>query len=226
MDNYFIKIYHTFLTLGQGLILTYRHLINARQRHDANNVQASNYFVQNRGIVTLSYPFESISVPDIGRYRLHNEIEDCIVCDKCAVVCPVDCIAIEAIKSSEAIGETSDGSTKRLWASTFDIDMAKCCFCGLCTSVCPTECLTMTKVYDFSEQKIENMNYSFTNLTTEQAEEKRRNYDIFIKEKEELKRQQAEAKLSESKVNVEQNSQNEEIKATPKPAFKPIIKKT
>ena len=89
-------------------------------------------------------------IPDVGRYRLHNEIDDCIVCDKCAKICPVDCIDIEPIKATEEIGKTSDGTPKRIYAAKFDIDMGKCCFCGLCTTVCPTECLTMTKVYDFS----------------------------------------------------------------------------
>ena len=37
---------------------------------------------------------EKISVPEIGRYQLDCEIDDCIVCDKCAKVCPVDCIKL------------------------------------------------------------------------------------------------------------------------------------
>jgi NADH-quinone oxidoreductase subunit I len=112
-------------------------------------------------------------VPDVGRYRLHNEIDDCIVCDLCAKICPVNCIEIDAIKATEDIGITSDGTKKRLYAATFNIDLAKCCYCGLCTAVCPTDCLTMTKVYDFPEVDIKNMIYHFTDLSPEQAEEKR-----------------------------------------------------
>jgi len=226
VGNYFSNITDTFLSLFTGMKLTLKHLKDARSSHSPTNVQSPNYFFQDKGLVTLSYPFEALPVPDNGRYRLYNEIDDCIVCDKCAVVCPVDCIAIETIKSPEAIGETSDGSVKRLWAEKFDIDMAKCCFCGLCTTVCPTECLTMTKVYDFSETDIGNMNYHFTNLAPELAEDKKKLYDQFVKEKEELKKQQAELKL---------HAANEALKETPaatdspkmpsKPAFKPVIRK-
>ncbi len=239
MGNYFSNITDTFSSLLSGMRLTFKHLKDARNSHKPTNVLSPDYFLQDKGIVTLSYPFETIPVPDNGRYRLHNEIDDCIVCDKCAVICPVDCIAIETIKSSEAIGETSDGSIKRLWAPTFDIDMAKCCFCGLCTTVCPTECLTMTKVYDFSELDIRHMNYHFTNLTPELAEDKKKLYDQFVKEKEELKRQQAEAKakaLENTEIEnttvktkevktAAENSDSPAPKMPYKPAFKPVIKK-
>ena len=32
------------------------------------------------GPVTIQYPKESIGVPQVGRYKLHNEIDDCIDC--------------------------------------------------------------------------------------------------------------------------------------------------
>ena len=61
-------------------------------------------------------------VPDNGRYKLHNEIDDCIVCDLCAKVCPVNCIEIEPIKATDIIGKTSDGTNKRIHAAKFDIE--------------------------------------------------------------------------------------------------------
>ena len=159
-------------SLWSGLMLSLRHLKNATTRRKQTYVSDPDYFKQKDGLVTLKYPHEVIPVPDNGRYRLHNEIDDCIVCDLCAKICPVDCIEIEAIKATEEIGITSDGTKKRLYAAKFDIDLAKCCYCGLCTTVCPTDCLTMTKVYDFSEVDIKNMIYHFTDLSPEQAKEK------------------------------------------------------
>ncbi|QHL87048.1 4Fe-4S dicluster domain-containing protein [Nibribacter ruber] len=161
-------------SLWQGLGLTWRHLFQARERRSPLHIADPNYFQQDTGVVTLTYPYESLPVPENGRYRLHNEIDDCIVCDLCAKICPVDCITIESVKATEEIGETSDGTKKRLYAPVFDIDLAKCCYCGLCTTVCPTDCLTMTKVYDFAEVDIKNMIYHFTDLTPEQAEEKKK----------------------------------------------------
>jgi len=171
--SYFKDISQGIATTVSGLTLSLKHILQARKSRTSVGVEQDNYFNQDTGIVTLQYPFDSFPVPDNGRYRLDNVIEDCIVCDKCAKICPVNCIEIEAVKSVEDLGLTSDGSPKRLHAAVFDIDMAKCCFCGLCTTVCPTECLTMTKTYDFSEFDVTNMNYHFSNLSPEQVLEKK-----------------------------------------------------
>ena len=161
-------------TLVAGLKLTLKHLWNARHSRRHLSIADSNYFKQTSGIATIQYPHEVLPVPDNGRYRLHNEIDDCIVCDKCAKICPVDCIEIEPIKATEEIGKTSDGTSKRIYAARFDIDMAKCCFCGLCTTVCPTECLTMTKVYDFSVADIREHTYVFAEMSPQEIAEKKR----------------------------------------------------
>ncbi len=164
-------------SLLRALFLAWKHFKSAFRSHKILNIEDPAYFKQEAGVVTTRYPYESIPVPDNGRYRLHNEMEDCIVCDLCAKVCPVDCIAIDPIKSTVEIGKTSDGSTRRIYAATFDIDMAKCCYCGLCTTVCPTESLTMTKAYDYSEFDIRNMVYHFADLSPEESVVKRKEWD-------------------------------------------------
>jgi formate hydrogenlyase subunit 6/NADH:ubiquinone oxidoreductase subunit I len=220
-NSYFGNIAEGFHSLWTGLKLTVRHFMDARKSRTPIGMQDSNYFAQDKGIVTLQYPYESLPIPDNGRYRLHNEIDDCIVCDLCAKICPVNCIEIEAIKSTEEIGKTSDGTTKRLYAAKFDIDMAKCCYCGLCTTVCPTECLTMTKTYDYSEFDIRNMVYHFTDLSPEQAENKKKEFELKQKEK------------AAAKIEIDKNKGNTEdiaLKGKPaegeikKPAFKPVFK--
>ena len=183
--GYFSAIRLTSSTLTTGLRLTWQHfwqgLQGRRQRPQA--AFQTDFTAPQMGSATLRYPYEALALPDTARNRLHNEIDDCIVCDKCAKVCPVDCIAIEAVKSAEPIGQTSDGTTKRLYAARFDIDMAKCCFCGLCTTVCPTECLTMTKTYDYPEADVRNLTYLFADLTPEEAEAKRQAYEAAQAEK-------------------------------------------
>jgi formate hydrogenlyase subunit 6/NADH:ubiquinone oxidoreductase subunit I len=173
-NNSFLTV---VLALLKGMKLTWQHLFHANRRRATTYVDDPNYFKQPDGPVTLKYPYEAIPVPDVGRYRLHNEIDDCIVCDLCAKICPVNCIEIDAIKATEDIGITSDGTKKRLYAATFNIDLAKCCYCGLCTTVCPTDCLTMTKVYDFAEVDVKNMIYHFSDLSPEQVEEKRQKFE-------------------------------------------------
>ncbi len=218
---YFQDIQSGIRTTLKGLSLTLRHLRNATKRRTPEGIASANYFDLQNGLVTLQYPYEQLPIPDNGRYQLRNEIDDCIVCDKCAKVCPVDCITIDAIKATEEVGRASDGSPIRLYAAKFDIDMAKCCYCGLCTVVCPTECLTMDKKFDYSEFELGKLTYHFSELTPEQADEKRALYEQFVREKEEAKAAQLAAKVT----TVSPSSEAEIGLAAPKrPVFRPTAK--
>lgn len=219
--SYFQDVQTGIRTTLKGLSLTFRHLRNATKRRTPEGIANADYFDLQNGLVTLQYPKEQLPIPDNGRYRLRNEIEDCIVCDKCAKVCPVDCITIDAIKATEEVGRASDGSPIRLYAAKFDIDMAKCCYCGLCTVVCPTECLTMDKKFDYSEFELGKLTYEFSNLTPEQADEKRALYEQFLREKEAAKAQQpASGAKSTSPAGA-----GADATATPKrPVFRPTAK--
>lgn len=201
-----------------GLRLTLKHFFIAigLKRKPQVSVMDKSYFMHKEGVVTNLYPHESLPVPDNGRYRLHNEIEDCIVCDLCAKVCPVNCIDIEPIKSPVEITKTSDGSPKRIYAAVFDIDMAKCCYCGLCTTVCPTESLTMTKTFDFSEYDVSNMIYHFAELSPAQGVLKREEMEILAAEEKAKKATAAANKISDT-------AEGGEKPATAKPAFKPKV---
>lgn len=210
-NTYWGNIREAISTLLGGISLTLQHIGKAGKRWKNTNVRDDNYFskANAEGLFTVQYPRESMPVPDNGRYRLHNEIDDCIVCDKCAKICPVDCIEIEGILSPTEIGKTSDGSSKRIHAAKFDIDMGKCCFCGLCTTVCPTECLTMTKAYDFSEYDVADHVYAFAEMTPLQILEKKKEWEEF----------------QQSKKAAQTATQENEApaKARPKPKMKPKI---
>ncbi|QTE37077.1 4Fe-4S binding protein [Mucilaginibacter gossypii] len=172
------KVIKAFTTAWKGLSLTIRHLFEGNGKREIVTVSDSNYFKQlEHGTNTIQYPKQQLPVPEVGRYQLDVEMDDCIVCDLCAKVCPVNCIDIESIKATEAIGQTSDGTTKRLYAAKFDIDMAKCMYCGLCTIVCPTECITMTNQYDKTVFQLSDLVYQFSDMTPEDAAEKRALFD-------------------------------------------------
>ena len=231
MKRYFKEILDVIQSTRKGMSLTWKHAWDARKQRTQHNIQDGAYFSQSAGITTLQYPHVDIPVPDNGRYQLHNEMDDCIVCDKCVKVCPVDCIEIEPIKATGLVGHASDGSPIRLYAAKFDIDMSKCCFCGLCTTVCPTECLTMTSEYDFSVFEVKEHNFSFANLTEEEAAEKKKLYEQFVAEKEALKK--AEVASPESLVTSQESEVNspetegpasDVQRPTSKPAFKPSFK--
>ena len=117
MKGYWRNIKTATKTLKEGLKVTARHMKDARNQRTAIVPLAENYFEKQNAIFTTQYPKEKLPVPDHGRYKLHNEIDDCIVCDKCAKVCPVNCIEIEPLRSVEEIGKTSDGTPKRIYAA-------------------------------------------------------------------------------------------------------------
>lgn len=210
-SSYWKNITGVGQSLLQGLRITLRHLWQARRSQKPVSVTASNYFENRTGIATISYPYEMQPIPDTGRYRLHNEIDDCIVCDKCAKVCPVNCIDIEPIRATEEIGKTSDGTSKRIYAARFDIDMGKCCFCGLCTTVCPTECLTMTKVYDYSVTDMRDHNFVFGEMAESEISEKKKAFEDF---------QKAKAAVQPPTHTPEENKPTTDVRPA-KPVFKP-----
>jgi formate hydrogenlyase subunit 6/NADH:ubiquinone oxidoreductase subunit I len=222
-QSYWKNISSAVQSLMQGLKITFGHMWRARHSVKTLSINNPRYFDQLVGISTIQYPHEILPVPDNGRYRLHNEIDDCIVCDKCAKICPVNCITIEPIKAVEEIGKTSDGTPKRIYAAKFDINMGQCCFCGLCTTVCPTECLTMTKVYDFSVTDMREHNFVFAEMTTTEIEDKKKILEEY---------QKAKAAATVPTVNVQENppassgATNATTTAAPaaKPVFRPKIK--
>jgi formate hydrogenlyase subunit 6/NADH:ubiquinone oxidoreductase subunit I len=211
-SSYVHNIARTIHSLWTGLRITLRHMVAAKHTQAVRSISDDDYFTDRNGIATIQYPYEMQPVPDTGRYRLHNEIDDCIVCDKCAKICPVNCIEIVPIKATEEIGKTSDGTPKRIYAATFDIDMGKCCFCGLCTTVCPTECLTMTKVYDFSVTDIREHNFAFAEMSDEEIADKRKQLEEYQKSK--VTTPPGRTEVDEKKSPA----------AGPKPVFKPKIK--
>ena len=182
-NNRIVSDIGLWVALCRGLWLTLRHLVHWARAPVLVGLEEAGKAWPLRGVVTLRYPRERLLLPDHGRNQLHNEIDDCILCDKCARVCPVDCIEIDSIRSSELIGHTSDGTPKRLHAARFDIDMAKCCFCGLCTVVCPTECLTMRPVYEYSASEVSLHRLSFAQISDSEASMHRDKWQDFLAHK-------------------------------------------
>ncbi|MCC5941251.1 MAG: 4Fe-4S binding protein [Balneolaceae bacterium] len=169
--------------------------------------------------VTLQYPDEKMELPKGARARLYVNIDDCIGCNLCARACPVNCIDIETVASTQDVdlGKTSTGNPKRFWLTRFDIDMAKCMYCDLCVHPCPTNCIYMVSEYEYSEYDRSNLVYHFSNLEPEmvaevkdkaekEAEQKKR-------EREEMMRKKAEEKAQkelEAKKKAEEESNDKE----------------
>ena len=218
--EYFANIRSAIGTSLTGFRLSIGQLFQARKLRN-QNIADSDFFDKSEGTTTLQFPHQSIPVPDNGRYKLHNEMDDCIVCDKCAKVCPVNCIDIVPIRSPEVFGETSDGTAKRIYAETFNIDMAKCMFCGLCTTVCPTECLTMTNEYDYSTFDLRDHLFPFGNMSDNEIKEKKEAWEAHQVQKVSPQTTSAPAKpISKPSIPSEPTSEDS---SKPKLVFKPRV---
>jgi NADH-quinone oxidoreductase subunit I len=111
--------------------------------------------------VTIEYPEVREVIPSNARMRLFNDADNCIACNMCAIVCPVDCIYITSEKRDGEIPKTDDGTAMRQDMSQYVIDTALCCYCGLCTTVCPTESLKHSNDYEFAQYTLNDMKYDY-----------------------------------------------------------------
>lgn len=170
--------YTAFKTIFTGMGVTMRHLFKKS--------------------VTVQYPVERDVLPERVRLKLHVNIDDCIGCRLCERACPVECIDIGTIKSTDDddLGETSTGHKKKLWVDKFDIDMAKCCYCELCVHPCPTDCITMVEEYEYSAYDRNDLIFSFSDMTPEQIETAQKKLE---QEEEEKRRKKEEARLAKQK---------------------------
>jgi NADH-quinone oxidoreductase subunit I len=200
MSEYFRNIKTGAVTVATGLGITLKHFFNALNRKGDAGVDDVDYFRQVDGLVTLQYPREVIPTPKIGRYRLYNDIEDCIGCGQCERACPVSCITIETIKVAPddlvVCGKTSDGQQKKFWIPVFDIDVAKCMTCGICTTVCPTECLVIATICSIISETLPISKQKPSDANLPKSRQRRR-----PKRKEKLRRYSRQLKKTENKRN-------------------------
>jgi NADH-quinone oxidoreductase subunit I len=80
--------------------------------------------------------------------------ERCVACYLCAVVCPVECIALQA---------TEDGDGRR-YPEFFRINFSRCIFCGFCEDACPTYAIQLTPDFEMCERHRPNLIYEKEDL--------------------------------------------------------------
>jgi NADH-quinone oxidoreductase subunit I len=108
---------------------------------------------------TVQYPEQKPYLPPRYRGRIilsrdPDGNERCVACYLCAVVCPVDCIALQ---------KTED-KTGRWYPEFFRINFSRCIFCGMCEEACPTYAIQLTPDYEMSEYNRRNMVYEKEDL--------------------------------------------------------------
>ncbi|MGC8479158.1 MAG: 4Fe-4S dicluster domain-containing protein [Candidatus Micrarchaeia archaeon] len=88
---------------------------------------------------TTQFPEEKESLPDSYRSMFKLDIETCISCSACSLICPNSTITM--------VGIITDKGQKVMP----QIGIERCLFCALCAEVCPPKCLTLTKNYEVLE---------------------------------------------------------------------------
>ena len=109
--------------------------------------------------VTVQYPEEKPYIAPRWRGRIilsrdPDGGERCVACHLCSVVCPVECIALQA---------TEDASGRR-YPEFFRINFSRCIFCGFCEDACPTYAIQLTPDFEMGEYKRPNLVYEKEDL--------------------------------------------------------------
>lgn len=157
MIDYFKNVWMWFYTILVGMKITLTHLFTPK--------------------VTIQYPNERYPIPPLARNRLQLNPDMCNGCVQCARICPVQCITVETLKVIPDDPDRpmmGDGTPRKLWVPTYDIDFGKCCFCGLCTTVCPTEAIKHTTDFEYSSYTRDGLIFKFSDMSPEKVLEKKK----------------------------------------------------
>ena len=105
-----------------------------------------------RNTITIQYPYKKVLASERFRGRIHFEFDNCIACEVCVRVCPINLPVVDWVYQK---------SLKKKQLKNYSIDFGVCIFCGNCVEYCPTNCLSMTDEYELSVFDRHQLNYDF-----------------------------------------------------------------
>ncbi|MGH2372954.1 MAG: NADH-quinone oxidoreductase subunit NuoI [bacterium] len=116
--------------------------------------------------VTTQYPNQKMKVEERfkGRHwltRYDDEMERCVGCELCVIVCPSQAIYVQAAENTPE-HQVSKGER---YAADFQINMLRCIFCGFCEEACPTGAIVLGHEYELAGYTRASMIYTKPMLT-------------------------------------------------------------
>lgn len=111
---------------------------------------------------TTAYPDEAVKLPvgyrGVPRLRMGaNNIEVCVACKLCEVVCPP--VAIFIVPE-----ENSNPEIRERRPQVFQIDFGRCINCGFCEEACPVEAIEMSQAVEIVGESREELVYQKSQL--------------------------------------------------------------
>lgn len=157
MSRYFSDIFSVARSICIGLGITLRYFLES--------------LLLKRHTITIQYPREMDVIPERHRGIHFLETEKCIMCWKCADICPVDCIYIEGVRGSDGV-LPGGWRGKKATLFKFNVDYTVCIFCGLCEEPCPTECIHLGPDFDYhsTDRRMMEKNLLTDEVYTEEDE--------------------------------------------------------
>ena len=170
MLKYLKNIYYAVITPLQGMKITTRYIFTPR--------------------VTRKYPEAyTPTLTESQRNRIDVNMNKCTGCQLCAKSCLTKSISIETLKSVPTdtnVPLDEKGKPKKLLVTKFDIDFGTCCFCALCEETCNFGAIHRTTKFDYSDYYRKNLNYHFSEFTSEQIQEKKKMLEKYNAEQKSL----------------------------------------
>lgn len=147
----------------KGLAITLKHFVDSYREDLAWYFKGGRYYndealkvrqsLKTKGIITVNYPEEKLTVPERFRFIPFLVTDDpapgqtwahdwCTSCGICAKVCPPQCIWIKR-------GTLPNGRPKPE-PEEFFIDVDICMNCGFCAEYCPFDAIKMDHDYELA----------------------------------------------------------------------------